>query len=60
MIFIRKEELNVKKYLKPELNNFVVTIRENISSQSGLTDWLQSSAGSDYKDAGITTYVLNS
>ena len=46
----------MKKYLKPELNNSLVTNRENISS---LADWLEH-VDNEYANAGITTYELNS
>lgn len=47
----------MKSYLKPqmELNQF--NMKENVAS---LNDWLSSASGSEYAEAGITTYLVQS
>ena len=49
--------MNMKTYLKPqmELNQF--NLNENVAS---INDWVISDAGSDYANAGITTYYVQS
>ena len=47
----------MKSYLKPELITLDVVSKENLSS---LSAWLEDGAGSEYQDAGITTYVIES
>lgn len=48
----------MKNYLKPELTKINVISKERLSN---LSNWLEDGgAGSDYKDAGITTYVVES
>lgn len=45
----------MKKYLKPEIINVNVVTKDQISS---LNDWLE--GNTDYQDAGITTYLIES
>ena len=47
----------MKNYQKPQIDITVMLNKENISS--GLTNWLEG-AGSEYSNAGITTYVIES
>ena len=47
----------MKNYQKPQLDITAILNKENISN--GLNNWLQG-AGEAYKDAGITTYVIES
>ena len=47
----------MKNYQKPQIDITDVTSREQISS---LGEWLESSNGQEYQEAGITTYVLES
>ena len=48
----------MKNYLKPELTRNELVTKERLSSLAG---WLEDGgAGADYKDAGITTYVIES
>ena len=46
----------MKKYIKPEMENIMITSSETISS--GLADWM---SGNDIQaDAGITTFEIES
>ena len=47
----------MKKYQKPEISLSEMISKEKMSS---LGEWLESSDGEQYEQAGITTYVLNS
>ena len=47
----------MKNYQKPQVDIMAMLNKENISS--GLNNWLQG-AGSEYSQAGITTYVIES
>ena len=47
----------MKNYQKPNFYILSVTQNENLAS---LGEWLESGTGEEYKDAGITTYVLES
>ena len=54
----KERKIDVKKYQKPQLDITAILNKENISS--GLAEWLGSSDGEAYSDAGITTYVIAS
>ena len=47
----------MKTYQKPKLDIAKISHECNIAS---LALWLQSASGEDYKDAGITTYIIQS
>ena len=47
----------MKAYLKPELITLDVVSKESLSS---LSAWLEEGTGSEYQDAGITTYIIES
>ena len=47
----------MKNYQKPQVDIMAMLNKENISS--GLNNWLNG-AGSEYANAGITTYVVQS
>ena len=55
--YIFLEVMNMKNYLKPqmELNQF--NLKENVAS---IDSWVKEDANAGYATAGITTYLVNS
>ena len=48
----------MKNYQKPQIDITAILNKENISS--GLGEWLDSTEGETYANAGITTYIIAS